>query len=104
LAFEIFVDRLAKGIAEMTVSLGGLDALVFTGGIGEHSPAVRKATSAKLAFLGVELEPGSNESMTGDRTISSVRSRVSILVIEAQEDWAIAKACARLVNARKSAS
>jgi len=95
LAFNIFVHRLASGIAAMAASLGGIDALVFTAGIGENSPEVRSATCAKLAFLGISLETGKNTSAKPDADISAVGSKVSTLVIQAQEDWAIARECSR---------
>jgi len=95
LAFNIFVHRLASGIAAMAASLGGIDALVFTAGIGENSPEVRSATCAKLAFLGISLETGKNTSAKPDADISAVGSKVSTLVIQAQEDWAIARECTR---------
>jgi len=95
LAFNIFVHRLASGIAAMAASLGGIDALVFTAGIGENSPEVRSATCAKLAFLGISLETGKNTPAKPDADISAVGSKVPVLVIQAQEDWAIARECTR---------
>lgn len=96
LAFEIFIHRLQKGIAAMAASLGGLDAIVFTAGIGENSAAVRSASCAKLGFLGVELDQNKNASAEPDLDIAAPDSRVHILVIRAQEDWAIARECERL--------
>lgn len=96
LAFEIFIHRLQKGIAAMAASLGGLDAIVFTAGIGENSAAVRSASCAKLGFLEVELDQNKNASAEPDLDIAAPDSRVHILVIRAQEDWAIARECERL--------
>lgn len=98
LAFEIFIHRLQKGIAAMAASLGGLDAIVFTAGIGENSAAVRSASCAKLGFLGVELDQNKNASAEPDLDIAAPDSRVHILVIRAQEDWAIARECERLCS------
>jgi acetate kinase len=95
LAFDIFIHRLASGIGSMAASLSGIDVLVFTAGIGENSPEVRSAACAKLAFLGIFLETGKNTSAKPDVDISAVNSKVSILVIQAQEDWAIARECRR---------
>jgi acetate kinase len=96
LAFDIFVHRLQAGIGAMAASLGGVDALVFTAGIGENSPEVRKAACSKFSFLGVQLDDARNSSVKPDAEISSTGSRVRVLVIRAQEDWAIARECERL--------
>jgi acetate kinase len=96
LAFDIFIHRLQKEIAAMAASLGGVDALTFTAGIGENSPEVRKAACANLGFLGVELDDAKNSSLKPDAEISSPMSKIRVLVIRAQEDWAIARECARL--------
>jgi acetate kinase len=96
LAFEIFVHRLQSGIGAMAASLGGLDALVFTAGIGENSPEVRAAACGKLGFVAVQIDAERNSSTKPDAEISAPGSRVHVLVIRAQEDWAIAQECARL--------
>jgi acetate kinase len=96
LAFDIFVHRLAAGIGAMAASLGGLDALVFTAGIGENSPEVRRATCDKLGFIEIQLDDTKNSAAKPDLDISGPGSRVRVLVIRAQEDWAIARECARL--------
>jgi acetate kinase len=98
LAFGMFVHRLQSGIGAMAASLGGIDALVFTAGIGENSPEVRSAACENLGFLGIELDSGKNQSSGDDRLISNKKSSVSVLVIAAQEDWAIAKACWQLLS------
>ncbi len=99
LAFDMFVHRLRAGIGAMTAVLGGMDALVFSAGIGEHSPEVRAAACATLGFLGVELDAAENEHPSGpDRDISRPDSAVRVLVIRAQEDWAIARECWRLLS------
>ena len=96
LAFDIFVHRLSTGIAAMAASLGGLDVLVFTAGIGEHSADVRAAACERLGFLGIELDAARNAKSPSDEMISSASSRVKALIISAQEDWAIARACREL--------
>ena len=93
LAFDIFVHRLRAGIAAMAASIGGMDALVFTAGIGENSPDVRAAACANLGFLGVTLDAAKNQTSRGDEGISTSESKVRVLVLRAQEDWAIAKEC-----------
>lgn len=102
LAFDIFVHRLRTGIGAMAASLGGLDALVFTAGIGENSVEVRKATCSKLEFLGIYLDDAANSAPSLDQDISSSTSRVRVLIIRAQEDWAIAQECVRLCQSRQS--
>jgi acetate kinase len=97
LALDIFVHRLRQGIAAMAASLQGLDVLIFTGGIGEHSREVRSRTCEGLSFLGVRLDPGQNSASPADQRISTDESKVKVLLIRAQEDWAIAKASAEIV-------
>jgi acetate kinase len=91
LAFDIFVHRLQAGIGSMVAALGGLDALVFTAGIGENSPELRQAACANFNFLGVQLDPAKNISPHLDQDISTSSSSVRVLVVQAQEDWSIAR-------------
>jgi acetate kinase len=95
LAFDIFIHRLQSEIGSMAASLGGLDVLVFTAGIGENSPEVRQAACMKLKFLGIEVDNAANSTAKADTDIGSSNSRVRVLVVAAQEDWAIARACLR---------
>jgi len=90
LALEVYVHRLRAGIAAMAAALGGLDALVFTGGVGEHSSAVRAGAAAGLAFLGVSLDPARNEHAEGDMEIGLARATVRTLLITSREDLEIA--------------
>src|SRR5712692_864011 len=96
LGFEIFVHRLRSSIGSMVAILGGIDALVFTAGIGENSPEIRAASCANFGFLGVKLDPAKNVQSLPDQDISLSDSVVRVLVVRAQEDWAIARACWRL--------
>lgn len=100
LAFEIFVHRLQSSIGAMIAVLGGLDALVFSAGIGENSPEVRAAACATLGFAGLNLDSSKNAQTSRDQNISLAGSPVRVLVIRAQEDWAIAKECWRMVPAK----
>lgn len=102
LAFDIFVHRLRKAIGEMVAVLGGLDVLVFTAGIGENSAEVRAAACQPLAFAGVRIDAAKNRHVSLDDEISAADSRVRVLVLRAQEDWAIAKECWRLMADRAS--
>jgi acetate kinase len=103
LAFDIFIHRLQKEIAAMAASLSGLDVLVFTAGIGENSPEARSACCSKLGFFGLELDEAKNRRSPRDQEISSADSAIRILVIRAQEDWAIARSCVRLLGAHGAA-
>jgi len=101
LAFEIFVHRLRSSIGSMVAVLGGIDALVFTAGIGENSPEVRAAACANFGFLGVELDAAKNAQSPTDQEISRPSSLVRVLIVRAQEDWAIARDCWRLASAQR---
>lgn len=98
LAFEMFVHRLQAGIGSMAAVLGGMDALIFTGGIGEHSPEVRLKACANLGFLGVQLVAAKNIDPPLDSDISATESKSHVLVIRSQEDWAIARECWKLMK------
>ncbi|HET8923557.1 MAG TPA: acetate kinase [Candidatus Acidoferrum sp.] len=99
LAFDIYVHRLRAAIGGMAAVLGGIDALVFTGGVGENSPDVRAAACSGLEFLGLRLDGKANARPSLDEDISTGDSRVRVLVIRAEEDWAIAKECWKLARA-----
>jgi acetate kinase len=98
LAFDMYVHRLRSAIGAMLVSLGGLDALVFAGGVGEHSAQVRRAACAPFDFLGVYLDEWKNAQPTGDMDIAAPTSPVRVLVIKTQEEWSIAQDCWRIQN------
>ena len=103
LAFDLFAHRLSAGIAGLIPSLGGLDALVFTAGVGENSAPVRAAACAALAFLGVKVDPGKNDpSPAEDADIAAADSAVRILVVHTREQWQIAKDCYRLHGSAKT--
>jgi acetate kinase len=91
LGFDVYVHRLRAAIAAMAAALGGLDALVFTGGVGEHAAPVRGETVAGLAFLGVKLDREANDGCTGDADVSTAAARARVLVIAAREDLEIAR-------------
>src|SRR5216684_1357215 len=86
LAFDIYVHRLQAGIGAMAAVLGGMDALVFTAGVGENSPEVRDATCCKLPFFGLKLDAAANAQCFPDQDIATLDSPVRILVLRAQED------------------
>jgi acetate kinase len=98
LAFDIFVHRLCSGIGSMAASLAGLDALVFTAGIGQNSADVRRSACAKLGFLGIKLDPDLNAQPQPVGDISHPESATRVLVIPANEEWAIAKQSLQLIS------
>jgi acetate kinase len=103
LALDIYVHRLQSEIGAMIAVLGGIDALVFTAGIGENSPEIRTAACQNLGFLGLELDPEKNAQSPPDSEISLANSTVRVLIIQAQEDWMIAKDCWQIVQALQHA-
>jgi len=98
LAFDIFVHRLRCGIGSMIAVMGGVDALIFTGGIGENSEDVRSAACESFGYLQLKLDPVKNKQSSIDRDIATNDSGVRVLVIRAQEDWAIARECWGIVS------
>ena len=87
-AVELFCERAAREMASLAAALGGLDAVVFTAGIGEHAPAIRERICAKLRWLGLELDPAAN-AVGGPRT-SMAQSRIAVWVIPTDEEGVIA--------------
>ncbi len=100
LSFDMFVHRLRSYIGAMLVSLGGLDALIFTAGIGENSADIRAATCEAFDFLGLKLDLAKNIRSPRDEDIATADSKVRVLVIHTQEDWAIARECWQLSKDR----
>ena len=98
LAFDIYVHRLRSFIGSMLATLQGADAIVFAGGVGEHAPAVRAAACEAFSFLGLTLDPNKNEQSPIDQDIAATTSTIRVLVVQTQEDWAIAKECRRLAQ------
>jgi len=98
LAFDIYVHRLQAGIGAMVAVLGGVDGLIFTAGVGENSVEVREAACKQLGFLGLTLDEAANAQRSPDRDIATPDSAIRVLIIRAQEDWAIAKECWHLMG------
>ena len=93
LAFEMYIYKLRSLMGSMLASLGGLDVLVFTAGVGENAVLVREQACQGWEFLGLRLDLEKNQSSPKDLDIATADSAVRILVIQAQEDWAIASEC-----------
>ena len=98
LAFEIYVHRLRSGIGAMVAVLGGMDALIFTAGVGENSSEVREAACSQLEFLGLELDRAANLQTRPDADVATANSSVRVLLIRAEEEWAIARECWKLAQ------
>jgi acetate kinase len=93
LAFDIYIHRLRSFIGAMLATLGGVDALVFAGGIGEHAPDVRAEACKAFAFLDLKLDPQKNAQSPADQDIAAPDSKVRVLIVQTQEDWEIARQC-----------
>lgn len=91
LAVDVYVHRLRREIAAMVASLGSLDVLVFTGGVGEHQPSLRAAAARGLGFLGVAVDRQANEARVADGEITAVGAAVRTFVVTSREDLEIAR-------------
>jgi acetate kinase len=98
LALEVFAYRVAGAVAAATVALGGLDAVVFTAGIGENSAFVRRSVCGRLGHLGLELDDTANSSAAPDAEIASPGSAVRVVVLGAREDLVAARAARVLLG------
>ncbi len=101
LAFDIYVHRLRAAISAMAAAMGGIGVLVFTAGVGENSAEVRAAACGGLEFLGIGLDVQANARPILDADVSTANSQVRVLVIRAEEDWAIAKECWKLLHVER---
>jgi len=97
-ALGVYLHRLRAGVAAMAAALGGLDALVFTGGVGERSAPVRAAAADGLGFLGVDLDGARNGAADGDADVSARGATVRTLVVPAREDLEIARQVRALLH------
>jgi len=95
-AVDLFVYRVGRELGSLAAALGGLDALVFTAGIGEHAAEIRSRVCRDAAWLGVELDESANRG--GGPRISSAASGVSVWVIATDEELMIARHAARLAH------
>jgi acetate kinase len=91
LAVDVYVHRLRAGIGAMTAALDGIDALVFTGGVGENSAPIRERTAVGLAYLGVAINTNMNAMAAPDADLSASSASVRTLAIAAREDLEIAR-------------
>jgi acetate kinase len=98
LALDMFIHVLRRNMGAMLGNLGGLDALVFTAGIGENSVDIWKAACADWGDLGLKLNPGQLQRNKTDQDIAAADSQVRVWVIHTQEEWAIAQDCVQILG------
>jgi acetate kinase len=96
LAFEIFAYRISKYIGAYAAALNGVDAIVFTGGIGQNSGLLREAVLKNLEFLGVKLDGAKN--LRNEQLVSAKGSRVAVVVVKADEEQMIAEETERVLK------
>ena len=96
LAIDVFCASIRKGIAAYAAVLGGLDMLVFAGGIGEHSARIRNSVCYGLNFLGIAIDDPANQLHSS--MISMEHSKVSVYVVASQEDRQIARHCRGMIR------
>lgn len=97
LAFDVVVHRLVKYVGAYAAAMGRLDAIAFTGGIGEHSAALRAAVLTRLGVFGVELDKDANATAQGEAKVTTPASRVAAYVIATHEELQIARECASVL-------
>jgi acetate kinase len=103
LALEVFVYQVKKTIGAYAAAMGGIEAIAFTGGIGENSPRLRARCCAGLEFLGVHIDPAKNQSGSGDRIVSSDSSPVAVLALATNEELVVARRAWRRLQMAQSA-
>jgi acetate kinase len=101
LAIDVYLHRLVAATAAMAAALGGLDGLVFTGGVGERAPAIRAGAAERLAFLGVALDGAANRAAGGDADIGAPGATVRVAVVAAREDVEMARQARALLRAQR---
>jgi acetate kinase len=104
LAFDVYAHRLIREVGAMLAVLGGLDALIFTGGVGENTWQLREIVCEQFGFLGMKVDAVKNREPKLDADVADDSSTVRVLVIRAEEEWEIARECHRLLAVTKTAS
>lgn len=100
LALEVFAYQVRKTIGAYAAAMGGLEAVAFTGGIGENSASLRESCCRNLGFLGIELDQVRNRQGSGDRLVSSETSRVAVLALATNEEVIVARRAWRCLSGR----
>jgi acetate kinase len=98
LAVDVYVRRIRQTVGSMAATLGGVDAMVFTAGVGEHSPEIRRRVCEDMEFLGLELDQQANETRRPDADIAKPTSPARILLIGTREDLTIVRETHRLLS------
>jgi acetate kinase len=98
LAFDVYLHRLVAGIGAMAAATGGVDALVFTGGVGEHSAAVRRRAGERLGFLGIAIDDVCNTAAEGDADLTAAGATAATFVLAAREDLQLAAEARRVME------
>jgi len=102
LALAVFVYQVKKTIGAYAAAMGGIEAVAFTGGIGENSASLRAACCDGLEFLGIRLDAARNESASGDRLVSSPGSPIAVLALATNEELIVARRAWRVLEGRGS--
>lgn len=97
-ALAVFAYQVKKTIGAYAAAMGGIDAIAFTGGIGENSAKLRTVCCEGLEFLGVRLDAEQNENGRGDRLVSPAESRVAVLALATNEELVVARRAYRLLS------
>ena len=97
LAVSVYVHRIRQTVGAMAASLGGIDALVFTAGVGENAPEIRRRACENMKFLGLELDEDANETCRPDADIAMPCSPARILVVATREDLTVMRETRRLL-------
>jgi acetate kinase len=97
-AMAAYLHRLLREVGGMAAALEGVDAIAFTGGVGEHGATVRERATASLGWLGAELDLDRNDAAQGDGIVSTDGSATAVLVVEAREDLEIARQARELLS------
>jgi acetate kinase len=100
LAFDVYLHRLVSGVGAMSAATGGIDALAFTGGVGEHSAAVRRCAGERLQYLGVVVDGARNDGAHGDTDVTASGAPTRTFVIAAREDLQLAAEARRVMRPR----
>ena len=98
LALDVFVYQVKKTIGAFAAAMGGIDAVAFTGGIGENSARLREECCHGLDFLGIRIDPAKNRTGSGDRSVSADDSRVAVLALSTNEELIVARRAWRCLS------
>src|SRR5207247_11039966 len=98
LALDVFAASVRHYLGAYLLALGGADAIVFTGGIGENSPAMRSAICADLDWFGIVLDPAANAKAKGEAAIHATGSRLQLWIMPTNEELIVARQTMSLLN------